>query len=267
MLAGGLAETAFALEAIVQELFFIIGPLLVALIVAIASAQAALGVAAVLVAVGHARVRGDAAVAAMAARRRGDRHERRRARVARDPDDRPDERRRRHDVRLARGGAARPSPSEHGSAGTAGVMLGTLAFGSLLGGFWYGAREMVARPGRAAAAVRLAARGRARVARARGLGPGDDRRCCFVAGLFIAPSAAASFSLVGRLAPPGAVTEAFTWLSTGVTAGFALGGVVAGRAGRARERRRGAAHDRRHARCCAAVVLYARRATLRVAAA
>jgi MFS-type transporter involved in bile tolerance (Atg22 family) len=52
VLARGLAETAFALEAMVQELFFIIGPLLVALIVAIASAQAGLLVAAALVAGG-----------------------------------------------------------------------------------------------------------------------------------------------------------------------------------------------------------------------
>jgi predicted MFS family arabinose efflux permease len=49
-----------------------------------------------------------------------------------------------------------------------------------------------------------------------------------IAGLFIAPSAAACFALVGRLAPGGAVTEAFTWLSTAVTAGFALGGAFAG---------------------------------------
>jgi predicted MFS family arabinose efflux permease len=33
---------------------------------------------------------------------------------------------------------------------------------------------------------------------------------------------------VGRLAPEGTVTEAFTWLSTAVTAGFAAGGALAG---------------------------------------
>src|SRR4029079_12148152 len=49
-LAGGLVETAFALEAMLQEVFFIVGPLLVAVIVALASAQAALVAAAVLVA-------------------------------------------------------------------------------------------------------------------------------------------------------------------------------------------------------------------------
>jgi MFS family permease len=50
----------------------------------------------------------------------------------------------------------------------------------------------------------------------------------FLAGLFIAPSAAACFSLVSRLAPEGALTEAFTWLSAAVTAGFAVGGALSG---------------------------------------
>jgi MFS family permease len=49
-----------------------------------------------------------------------------------------------------------------------------------------------------------------------------------VAGLFIAPSAAASFTLVGRLSPAGAVTRAFGWISTAVTAGFAAGGALSG---------------------------------------
>ena len=115
---------------------------------------------------------------------------------------------------------------QYGSAGRAGLMLGTLAFGSLLGGIWYGARN-------------------------------------WSRGLFIAPSAAASFSLVGRLAPEGAVTEAFTWLSTAVTAGFAAGGVIAGLLV---EHVSVDAALLATAGCAvlAAVVLYARRATLRV---
>ena len=51
-LAGGLVDTAFALEAVIQELFFIVGPLLLALVVAVSTAQAALAVAAALVAAG-----------------------------------------------------------------------------------------------------------------------------------------------------------------------------------------------------------------------
>jgi MFS family permease len=225
VLAGGLAETAFALEAMVQELFFIIGPLLVALIVAIASAQAALLVAAVLAA-GGTLAFASTPPSREWKRSRGDR---RRAGA------------------LASAGirtivmmsvvdgmtfgtleVALPAFAQrHGSAGIAGVMLGTLAFGSLLGGFLYGAREWSRDPAQLLVwlswplAAGLASLLLANTVPAMiGL--------LFVAGLFIAPSAAASFSLVGRLAPPGAVTEAFTWLSTAVTAGFAVGGILAG---------------------------------------
>ena len=49
-----------------------------------------------------------------------------------------------------------------------------------------------------------------------------------LAGFFVAPWAATSASLVGRLAPAGTMTEAFTWEMTAVVAGFALGGVLSG---------------------------------------
>ena len=102
-------------------------------------------------------------------------------------------------------------------------MLGTLAFGSLVGGIWYGARNWSRDPAEllllfawplAAGLAPLALAGSVPVMIV----------LLLVAGLFIAPSAAASFALVGRLRPRGRFTEAFTWLSTGVTAGFAFGG-------------------------------------------
>jgi MFS family permease len=225
VLAGGLVETAFALEAIVQELFFIFGPLLVALIVAVASAQAALGAAAGLVTVGTL-----AFVAASPAR--------------------PRERSRGSD--RGRGALASPAvrtivltsavdgmtfgslevalpafAQQYGSTGRAGLMLGTLAFGSLIGGLWYGARNWSREPGELLLlfAWPLAA-GLASLTLASSIL--QMTVLLLIAGLFIAPSAAASFSLVGSLAPKGAMTEAFTWLSASVTAGFAAGGVIAG---------------------------------------
>jgi MFS family permease len=225
VLAGGLTETAFALEAMLQELFFIIGPLLVALIVAVASAQAALLVAAGLVAAGTL------AFASTSPSRRWQRSGRTRGRAG----------------ALASAGirtivvtsvvdgmtfgtleVALPAFAQrHGSAGIAGVMLGMLAFGSLLGGFLYGAREWSRNPAELLVlfAWPLAA-GLASLSLANSVP--TMIALLFIAGLFIAPSAAASFSLVGRLAPSGAVTEAFTWLSTGLTAGFAAGGLAAG---------------------------------------
>jgi MFS family permease len=224
-LAGGLAETAFALEAVVQELFFVAGPLLVALIVAIATAEAALGVAAGLV------TAGTLAFAATPASREwrsgagsGDA-----ARALASPGVRTI-----LAVSVVDGlifgslDVALPAFGQHhGSAGAAGVMLGTLAFGSTLGGLWYGARQWERDP---ADLLRLFA-----WPLAIGLCPlalaGSIAvmiALLFVAGLFIAPSAAASFSLISRLAPGGAITEAFAWLSASVTAGFALGGAFAG---------------------------------------
>ena len=225
VLAGGLAETAFALEAIIQELFFIVGPLLVALIVAISTAEVALGTAAVLVTVGTL------AFAATPASRQWHRggEPGRRAGALSSPG-----------IRtivlvsivdgLTFGSLEVALPAfgqDHGSAGTAGVMLGTLAFGSMLGGLWYGAREWSTDPADLLLVFAWPlALGLAPLALAASIPV--MTALLFVAGLFIAPSAAASFSLVSRLAPEGAVTEAFTWLSAAVTAGFAAGGVLAG---------------------------------------
>ncbi|GLW99499.1 MFS transporter [Microtetraspora sp. NBRC 16547] len=49
-----------------------------------------------------------------------------------------------------------------------------------------------------------------------------------VTGLFLAPVLTATFVLVGDLAPPGTVTEAFAWLVTLMTAGMALGSTAVG---------------------------------------
>jgi MFS family permease len=49
-----------------------------------------------------------------------------------------------------------------------------------------------------------------------------------LAGLSIAPSFAAGFGLTDGLAPPGALTEAFAWLGTGIAAGLAAGGALGG---------------------------------------
>jgi MFS family permease len=49
-----------------------------------------------------------------------------------------------------------------------------------------------------------------------------------LSGLFVAPTAAASYVLIDLVSPPGCRTEAFTWMSTAVAAGAALGSVIGG---------------------------------------
>ena len=44
-----------------------------------------------------------------------------------------------------------------------------------------------------------------------------------IAGLPIAPAAAACYGLVGALAVPNTTTEAFAWLGTAIVTGIALG--------------------------------------------
>ena len=50
----------------------------------------------------------------------------------------------------------------------------------------------------------------------------------FVAGIAIAPALAAVHSLAGQLAERGTVTEAYTWLGTGMGAGIAIGAAMGG---------------------------------------
>jgi predicted MFS family arabinose efflux permease len=49
-----------------------------------------------------------------------------------------------------------------------------------------------------------------------------------LAGLGIAPAIACLYLLVDRLAPAGTVTEAFTWVTTAFSAGFAAGNALGG---------------------------------------
>jgi MFS family permease len=51
-----------------------------------------------------------------------------------------------------------------------------------------------------------------------------------LAGFFLAPAIACGFLVVDRHAPPGTVTEAFSWVVTAVGVGGALGTAAAGAA-------------------------------------
>jgi MFS family permease len=116
----------------------------------------------------------------------------------------------------------------------AGWLFALWGAGSLTGGLWYGARHW----GVAADARFLIVSG----VMVLGLLPLPLASSMpafgvlvFLAGLGLAPSAAAVYSLIGELAPAGAVTEAYAWQIVGYVAGGAtgtwLGGAVVEAAG------------------------------------
>ena len=219
-------NTAYTFESMMAELFYIVGPAITTLLIAISSPSAALLAAIGLSAAGTIGF-------ATAALSRGWRSE--------------------HTSRPRGGALAAPgmrtlmlaivptgiafgvlevampafAVEEGHSAALAGIFLSAMAVGSVLGGLWYGARHwsgpIVARfigleilftigllplllASSVATMVVLMA----------------------IAGLALAPSAAAGYLVVDHIAPPGTVTEATTWVMTANVAGGALGAAVGG---------------------------------------
>jgi MFS family permease len=116
---------------------------------------------------------------------------------------------------------------EHGAPAWAGVLLSSWAAASAVGGLLYGARAWT----RPVSAVYLW------LAALLPLGflpallaPSVAAMALLIvpAGLLIAPIGAAGNHLVGELAPPGAVTEAYAWPVTALIAGFAAGTALGG---------------------------------------
>jgi predicted MFS family arabinose efflux permease len=114
-----------------------------------------------------------------------------------------------------------------GHKALAGLILGSYALGSGIGGLWYGARSWRA-PARQRLAITL---------------PLTVAGVCtfwampnllvldgviFLCGMTIAPSLIAGYSLVESTSLPGRATEAMSWLSTGISVGVACGATAVG---------------------------------------
>ncbi|MEA2311834.1 MAG: hypothetical protein QOE28_1802, partial [Solirubrobacteraceae bacterium] len=111
--------------------------------------------------------------------------------------------------------------------GATGLLLGIWGLGSLLGGL------AAARAGAPADGVRrlvvlLAALGAGHLLLSLTTAPLPLAALLLLAGVAVSPSIAAAYALVEDLAPPGAVTEAYTWLSTGIAGGLAAGSALSG---------------------------------------
>jgi MFS family permease len=222
-----LLPAAYALDSIVIELVFFIGPLLTAAATALLSPAAAIGLAIVLVIAGTLAFTASPPSRAWAPDPAGAGHgwlgaltsPGLRTLVL---------------VTLPLGfcfGAIEvtlPAFSEDvATRAWAGVLLAVWSLGSAAGGIWYGARA--GSMPLAATYVRLAvilpitfvplAASPSLVA----MFP-----LCVLAGLAIAPLAASGNQLVGDVAPAGTLTEAYTWVVTAIVVGLSIGNAVAG---------------------------------------
>jgi MFS family permease len=228
----GTRESAYALDAVVQEVIWTAGPLAVAVLIAAVSAAAAVLVAGAICVVGTLLF-----VFSPLARgggRRGPAHGRGTALASRDL------RRLLLPVALTGAGLGAievglPALALHsGSRAASGLLLAIWSIGSMAGGLWYGSRTWRSPlAGRYRLLLVAAVVFSAPLIAARSVPAAIV--CSLLAGLTIAPVFSCQYALVGRLVTAGAETEAFTWISgalvTGIAAGTALGGVTVGPGG------------------------------------
>ncbi|GHF82447.1 MFS transporter [Streptomyces griseosporeus] len=218
-------HTAYAMDAVAQEVMFTVGPLLVTLCVSLWSAQAALIVLNVLGVLGALSVvvsqpsrawrsapreahwlgalRSPGLVALLAAFLF---------------------------VGIALGSitvAAVPYADDHGGDAVYGWLMAALGLGALAGGTVYGARQWAGAPERR---LRVLVAFLAVCYLPLMLMPGAVGMVALtaLAGVFLAPAIACAFVIVDRHAPRGTVTEAFSWLVTTFTVGASVGTGLAG---------------------------------------
>jgi len=114
-----------------------------------------------------------------------------------------------------------------GTPSATGFVLGLWGLGSLVGGFVASRLAAAENPGRRVIVLLAAmAAGTAPLVLASGVV--SLGALMFVAGIAIAPALAAVHSLTGQLAVRGTVTEAYTWLGTGMGSGIAIGATLGG---------------------------------------
>lgn len=221
-------SAAFALDAVLVEVGFVLGPAMTAAVVLWASPQAALILGSAMVVVGTLGVVGSPA-----------------ARAWRRPAPSPSTRRligalaapgvrtivlATLPIGVAFGAVEVALPAfaeDEGNRSLAGLLLGTWAAGSVLGGLWWGARTsrrgLRERYLRAAFGLPV---GLAPLA----LAPSIPLMALglLAAGVCIAPTLAAANQLVGTLAPAGVATEAFQWPTTALVVGIGVGNAASG---------------------------------------
>ncbi|HEY7892572.1 MAG TPA: MFS transporter [Solirubrobacteraceae bacterium] len=222
----GKREAAYALDAITQEIIWITGPLLVAVIVRLSSPASAVLVAGAITVLGSILF----LRSSLARGWRGSCWRRRRRVSALSS----------RGLRALLGSVALmgvtigslevglPALAAHlGARSDAGVLLALCSFGSMAGGVLYGIRKWRVSMGTrhtlllAAVAVLVAPLLLAHTL----LG---GMFFSLLAGIGLAPIFSCQYMLVGALAPDGAMAEAFTWQTAALVLGIATGSALAG---------------------------------------
>jgi predicted MFS family arabinose efflux permease len=116
---------------------------------------------------------------------------------------------------------------QHGTRDDSGWLFALWGAGSLAGGLWYGARDWRA-PLHARFLAVTAAMAVCLVPLPLAGSLPAFAACVIVAGLALAPSTTATYSLVSELAPTTATTEAYAWVIVCFVAGSAAGAWLAG---------------------------------------
>jgi len=224
LVSGDLLSTAYSLDAVLQELFFVSGSLVVALLALLSPKAALVGAAAAALVgtLGFVRI---GPVATAAPVERG--HDRRFGAMGFAG--------MRTIVALAGSWGlafgvievASPAFAElHGNRALAGVALAAFAVGSLVGGLVAGMRAVPDEPRRLLTASAILA-----VFLMLPLVATSIPTYClliFFAGMPIAPGVAAAYGLVGKVVASGSHAEAFAWISTAVSTGIAAGAAAGG---------------------------------------
>ncbi|HEY4277926.1 MAG TPA: MFS transporter [Conexibacter sp.] len=220
-------STAYTFEGTVAELFFILGPVVTTVVIAIGSTQTALIVAIVLSVVGTVSF----ATGPLSRDWRGVIDGTRSAAGALGSPGIRTLMLAIFPTGISFGALEVAMPAfavAHGhQASIAGILLSVMAAGSVLGGVWYGARTWTSPLVQRFVSMHVVlALGTLPLLLANSIGL--MAAMALIAGLALAPSAAAGYLLIDHVAPPGTTTEATTWMMTANVAGAAAGSAIAG---------------------------------------
>ena len=220
-----LRQAAFAVDAVAIDVAFIVGPLIAATVIALASPTASLCVCIALMAIGSAIF-----VTSPASRSwRGVPAEHRGVGPLRSPG-----------VHVLMGaalgigiavGAAELAitafASEHGAAELGGTLIAAQAVASTAGGLWYGARTWRKPPGERLPKVGLVfALTFVPLVAVPSIGAAFPLMA--LSGLALAPAISLIYLLLDSLAPTGTAAEATGWILTAIVGGAAIGNALAG---------------------------------------